>query len=335
MIRTRLDIENIKAASRSIDPIFLNTPLIEHPALNEALGCHLLAKIELLNPIRSFKGRGTEWYAETALRPGDRVVCASAGNFGQGLARAAIQRGAECTVYAAENANTAKIDAMRKLGASVILEGMDFDAAKVAARHFANINNIRFVEDGAEPAIAEGAGTIGLEIATQAPEIQTLMVPLGNGALLAGVGTAMRHVAPKVKIVGVVAENAPAMMFSLERGKPVETDRAATIADGVAVRVPVPEALAMLEGVYASIVAVPETHIVRAMRLLHEILGLVVEPAGAIGVAALLAEAPRFTGQRAATILCGGNLTQEGIRTWLCPQFLQGLAAASGPGSLQ
>jgi threonine dehydratase len=222
-------------------------------------------------------------------------------------------------VYASENANTAKIEAMRKLGASVVLEGTDFDAAKMAARHFANINNIRFVEDGAEPAIAEGAGTIGLEIATQAPGIQTLLVPLGNGALLAGIGTAVRHVAPKIKIVGVVAEKAPAMKFSLEQGKLVETDRAATIADGVAVRVPVPEALAMLEGVYDSIVAVPEAHIVRAMRLLHETLGLVVEPAGALGVAALLAHAPGFAGQRAATILCGGNLTPDGIRTWLCP----------------
>jgi threonine dehydratase len=109
------------------------------------------------------------------------------------------------------------------------------------------------------------------------------------------------------------------MLLSLERGTFIETELADTIADGVAVRVPVPEALAMLEGVYDGIVAVPEAHIVRAMRLLHEILGVVVEPAGAIGVAAVLADPPRFAGQRVATVLCGGNLTTEQIRTWLCP----------------
>jgi threonine dehydratase len=325
MLRTRLDINKIKTASTRIDPVFLNTPLVGHPALDAALGCTLLAKIELLNPIRSFKGRGTELYAETELRAGQKVVCASAGNFGQGLARAAIRRGAACTVYASENANIAKVEAMRRLGATVVLEGPDFDAAKVAARHFAEVNGVQFVEDGAEPAIAEGAGTIGLEIATQAPNIEILLVPLGNGALLAGIGTAMRHVAPQIKVIGVVAESAPAMLLSLEQGRLIETELANTIADGVAVRVPVPEALAMLRGVYDSIVAAPEAYIVRAMRLLHETLGVVVEPAGAIGVAAVLADPLRFSGQRVATVLCGGNLTAEQIRAWLCPDA-RGLA---------
>lgn len=314
-----IEIDRIQTAATAIDPVFLDTPLVGHPPLDAALGCTLLAKVETLNPIRSFKGRGTELFAATELRPGDRVVCASAGNFGQGLARATVRRGAECMVFAAINANPLKVEAMCRLGATVRLEGADFDAAKAAARAFAAEAGLRFVEDGREPAIAEGAGTIGLEIAARARDLEAVLVPLGNGALLAGIGAAFRHAAPGVEVLGVVAERAPSMKLSLDRGKLVETAEAPTIADGIAVRVPVPEALAMLHGRQDGVVAVSEGDILRAMRLLHEMMGLVVEPSGAVGVAALLADPERFRGRRVATILCGGNLTPRQIREWLCP----------------
>ncbi|WP_207480698.1 threonine ammonia-lyase [Arenibaculum pallidiluteum] len=314
-----IDIARIEAAKGLIDPVFLDSPLVGHAALDAALGCEVLAKVETLNPIRSFKGRGTELFAAQELRAGDRLVCASAGNFGQGLARAAVRRGAECVVFAALTANPLKVEAMRRLGATVRLEGHDFDAAKAAARLFAAESGLRFVEDGREPAIAEGAGTIGLEIASQAPGIGTVLVPLGNGALLAGVAAALRHAAPGAEVLGVVAARAPSMKLSLEQGRAVETAEAATIADGIAVRVPVPEALEMLRGRVDGILAVEEEGILRAMRLLHETLGLVVEPSGAVGIAAMLADPGRFGGQRVATILCGGNLTPQQVRDWLVP----------------
>lgn len=284
---------------------------MRHPALDRAVGCELSAKVETLNPIRSFKGRGTELFAATELEPGDALVCASAGNFGQGLARAAVTRGHTCIVFAAENANPLKVEAMRRLGAEVRLVGADFDEAKDAARAHARDNGLRFVEDGAEPAIAEGAGTIGLEIAAAAPAVETLLVPLGNGALLAGVGAAMRHMAPQVEIIGVVAANSPSMKRSLDEGRPVETATAHTIADGIEVRVPVPAALTMLQGHYDSIVEVTEEMIFRAMQLAHEHLGLVVEAAGAAGLAAVIADPSRFRGRQIATILCGSNVSIE------------------------
>jgi threonine dehydratase len=306
-----IDIARILTAHRHIDPVFLNSPLFDHPALDAALGCAVVNKVETLNPIRSFKGRGAELFVATELRAGDTPVCASAGNFGQGLARAAKRRGHDCIVFAAETANVVKVDAMRRFGADVRLVGADFDVAKQAARVFAQERGLRFVEDGAEPTLAEGAGTIGLELVAAAPHLDTVIVPLGDGALLAGVGAAIRHTVPRVDIIGVVPAQAPAVQLSLAQARIVATERADTIADGLAARAPVPEALPMLEGRYDSIVAVSEEQIVGAMQLALEHLGLVLEPAGAVGLAAVMADPGRFRDRRIATILTGSNISLE------------------------
>lgn len=301
-------IARIRAASALIDPAFLDSPMARDPGLDAVLGCRLSAKVEFQNPIGSFKGRGAEFFVATELAPGEAIVCASAGNFGQGLARAATRRGHACTVFAAETANPLKIEAMRGFGADVRLAGQDFDAAKAAAKRFAADAGLRFVEDGLEPAIAEGAGTMGLEIAA-AGRFDTMIVPLGNGALLAGVGAALRAASPATRIVAVVAEQAPSMMLSLEAGRMLETEKADTIADGIAIRVPIPEALETLRGLYDDIMPVSEEEIFRAMLLLRRHLGHSVEPSGAVGVAAILADPGRFAGRQVATLLCGANLS--------------------------
>lgn len=305
-MQTRLD--RILDASRHIDPVFLDSPTHTSASLDAALRCRLLAKDETANPIGSFKGRGTELFAALALQPGEPVVCASAGNFGQGLARAAIRRGHACTVFAAETANPVKLDAMRRLGAEVRLSGADFDAAKDAARGHAAAGGRRFVEDGSEAELAEGAGTLVLELAASTP-FDAIVVQVGNGALLAGVGTAIRHVAPHAEIVAVVAAGAPAMKLSIDAGRAIETARADTIADGIAVRVPIAATLAHLRACCDDVVAVSEARIFEAMRLIHRHLGVAVEASGAVGVAAILDTPERFAGRRVATILCGGNLS--------------------------
>ncbi|MFC4763145.1 threonine ammonia-lyase [Dyella koreensis] len=304
------DTASMLAAASHIDPVFLDSPLVSDIGLDAALGCQLLAKNETANPIGSFKGRGAELFAATALRPGEAVVCASAGNFGQGLAYAATRRGHACIVFAAKTANPVKITAMRRLGAEVHLEGADFDAAKQAARTYADASGLRFVEDGAEPAIAEGAGTIALELHRVAA-FDAVLVPLGNGALLEGIGAALRQLAPATEIIAVVAQNAPAMKRSLEAGTPIETTRADTIADGIAVRVPIASRLDYLRRCCDSVAAVSEAQIFEAMRLIHQHLHLTVEPAGAVGIAAVLADPWRFAGRRIATVLCGGNLSDQ------------------------
>jgi threonine dehydratase len=324
---TRLQLQRIEAAPRLIDPVFLGSPCYECEPLGHVLGLRLVLKVETLNPIRSFKGRGAELFMarDAGAEP---LVCASAGNFGQALAYACRSRALSVTVFAAEGANPRKVDAMRALGADVRLAGHDFDAAKEAARRHAEARGLRLVVDGREPAIAEGAGTIALELIAAEPALDAVFVPLGNGALLAGMGTVLRALGPSVRVVGVASRGAPAMVASLEAGRPVATERADTIADGIAVRVPVPEALADLEGLVDDARLVDDVDVLRAMRLVHEHAGIVVEPAGAVGVAALLADLGAYRGARVATVLCGGNLTAAQVRAWIAPA---GRIRADGP----
>lgn len=338
----RVTTAGIARAARTIDAAVRDTPLVDGGPLLAALGAtagattaRLLLKLETLGPVRSFKGRGTDWFVARLLEgraaggaAPPALVCASAGNFGQGLAWAGVRRGLPVTVFAATTANALKVARMRALGATVILEGRDFDAAKDAAR--AHVEGVErtgtggaiFVEDGREPAIAEGAGTIALELLRDAaarglPAPDVLLVPLGNGALLAGVARWVRAESPATRIVAVCAAGAPAMARSIAEGRPVSTPEVATIADGIGVRVPVPEALDDLRGMVDEVRLVADDAIVQAMRLLWRAHGLVVEPAGAAGLAALVAEPAGFAGATVATPLCGGNVTDEQAARWL------------------
>lgn len=303
-----ISFERIEQAAREIDPVFLHSPQFWCDALNVFL------KVETMNPIRCFKGRGAEWLVRSRAETAP-IVCASAGNFGQAMAHACRSRGIDLTVFAGVTANTLKLERMRALGATVVLQGEDFDAAKLAARVFARDSGARFLEDGLEPETAEGAGTMLIELARE--PIDTLLVPLGNGALLAGIGVAARTSRPSMKIVAVQAAGAPAMTESLTQGRCITHASMATIADGIGVRLPIPEMLTTLPGLYDEIVLVREESILRGMRLLHEHAGIVAEPSAAVGIAALIENRERFTGGRVGTIVCGGNLTSQQMRDWL------------------
>jgi threonine dehydratase len=306
----RISLQRIAQAVEIIDPVFRNTPQYQSSALSRALGTQLLLKVESVNPIGSFKGRGAEYLLHTLFPRPEHVVAASAGNFGQGVAWAARRRGIRCTIFAAARANSLKVDRMRELGATVILEGEDFDAAKEAARAFAVHTGATFLEDGLAAAVAEGAGTIGLELDGHSSELDAVILPLGNGALLAGVGRYLRASRPETRVIGVCAAAAPAMALSWESGSPVRTAAAVTVADGIAVRVPIPEAVADVRTVTDEVVLVSEESLLEAVRLVFEKENLVAEPAGAAGIAALL-EHPRLRLPRTATIIAGSNLAPE------------------------
>ena len=306
---SRLSLDRIARAAREIDGVFLHSPQFRAESLGEALGVDLRLKVESVNPIRSFKGRGADFFVREITDTAQPLVCASAGNFGQGMAYAARRRGMTLDVFASIRANPLKIARMRAFGATVNQAGDDFDAAKDAARAYASAAGARYVEDGREPAISEGAGSIGVELLDWRDGFDTLLVPLGNGALLGGVGTWVRAHAPGVRIVGVCAEGAPSMERSWREGRVIETESADTISDGIAVRVPIVEALGDLSGVVDDVLLVDDLTTIDAMRRIFSHLGLVVEPAGAVGVAALMTHRAQFVGTRVATILCGGNLT--------------------------
>jgi threonine dehydratase len=313
----RVSLDGIERAARVIDRLFLGTPQFVCEPLGAALGVRLAIKVETLNPVRSFKGRGADLLVSRA-EPGVPLVTASAGNFGQGMAYACRKRGLPLTVFASVHANPFKIERMRGLGARVVLHGRDFDEAKAAARRAAEVSGARLVEDGRDVETAEGAGTIGLEWLEFGERLDALLVPLGNGALLTGVARVMKARSPHTKMIAVQAAGAPAMVESLRAGRTIERDGSGTIADGVAVRVPIDEALRDLDGLVDESILVQETAILEAMRLVHRHAGVVTEPSGALGVAALAGNGS-FRNQTVGTILCGGNVTDEQLSTWILP----------------
>jgi threonine dehydratase len=308
----RLSLERIVQAARVIPPEYRDTSQYECGPLSEALGCRLVVKVETANPIRSFKGRGAAVLVRALAAAGERgpVVCASAGNWGQAVALACRDAGLPVVVHASVNANALKIARMRAFGAEVRLEGDDFDAAKAAARAFAAAGGGRWIEDGREAEVAEGHGTIAVELLARGDAFDAIVVPLGNGAMLAGIARWTKAASPATRIVAVCARGAPSMAESLRTGTVVETARADTIADGIAVRAPVPEALDDLTGLVDEVLLVDDGAIVDAMRLVHAHAGIVLEPSGAVGVAALLQHRRRFAGATVATVLCGGNLAE-------------------------
>jgi threonine dehydratase len=294
-----LSLERIEASLGQIDPVFLDTPQFVSGRLSNALGREVLVKVETLNPIGSFKGRGTAVLARK-LDSSRIWVCATAGNFGQGLAYAAGEWDARTHIFVAPDAPAGKVERMRALGARVEVHERPESAAR---EHAAASADRLLVVDGLDPAIAEGAGTIGVEL-TAAGQIDTAVVQLGDGALISGVARWLKsHGGPK--IVGVCASGAPAMARSFAARRPISDAGTGTIAGALAISDPVPESLARIIELVDEVVLVDDDDIQAAMALIADSLGVLVEPAGAAGVAALSRHSEQLPGERCAVLLTG------------------------------
>ena len=318
----RLRLDRIRAAVDEIDPVFLDTPALPSVPLGRALGCAVTLKVETLNPVRSFKGRGTEAVAAAARAAGaSRMVCASAGNLGQALAYSGRRRRLDVTVVAAETANPLKLRQIADLGADIQLVGEDIEDARRRAWEIADVNGAYHVEDSLHLATCEGAATIGLELVRDDPELDVVLVALGGGAMASGVGYTVRAHAEDAEVIGIQPVGAPAMALSWRQREVVETDRIETIADGVAGRCPIPEVLEDLLVVLDDVVLVREDSIKQGMRMLYEHAGLVVEPSAALGIAALLEAPERFAGRRVTTVVCGSNVGPADFARWVLEPF--------------
>jgi threonine dehydratase len=299
--------DDILAQRALIDPVFLDSASMRHPALDEALGCRCTLKVETLNPVRSFKGRGTEALVASLPSSTRGVIATSSGNFGQGLARAALRRGIEATIVCPSEANPIKVEAMRRLGATVHFTPPDEGEGKALARKMAAELGLTFIEDGAHLEIAAGAGTIGQELTEAGHDPDVLLIQVGDGALAIGVGAWMKAHAPRTRIIGLVASGAPSMARSLAAGREVDTP-SDTIADGMAIDRPVAGVIGLLDQVLDEVLLVEDASLRRAIRLLMDAAGLLAEPSGAAGVAALMASRERFAGLDVATVITGSNL---------------------------
>jgi threonine dehydratase len=316
--QVRLRLDRVHGAAGEIDPVFLDTPTLPCAPLGRALGCSVTLKVETLNPVRSFKGRGTETVAAAAREQGaSHVICASAGNLGQALAYSAARRGLAATVVAARTANPLKLQQVAAFGAALRLEGGDIEDARLVAREIADADGAYLVEDSLDLATCEGAATIGLELVRDDPASDVVLVALGGGAMASGVGYVMRSLATNVAVIGIQPVGAPAMALSWRQGTVVETDSMETIADGVAGRYPIPEVLEDLLVLIDDVALVREDSIKVGMRMLLEHAGLVVEPSAALGIAAVLEDPQRFAGQRVTTIVCGSNVGASDFARWV------------------
>ncbi|MFL6125185.1 threonine/serine dehydratase [Actinophytocola sp.] len=315
---TRLDIARIQAARRVIDPIFLDTPLYRCEALEPGLGCAVSVKLETANPVRSFKGRGTELVASLLAGNGSRaVVCASAGNLGQALAWSARGRRLDVTVVASRSAPAVKLDRIRALGATLELVDGDHELARDRAAAIARHDGIRLLEDSLDIETCEGAATIGLELVDALPSFDAVLIALGGGALATGVGHVLKARAPEVEVICVQPLGAPAMTRSWHERRVITTDSTDTIADGVAGRRPIPAVLDDLLLIADDAVLVREASITTGMRMLLHHAGLVVEPSAALGVAAILEDRDRFAGRHVVTIVCGSNVDLDAYHRWI------------------
>jgi len=306
-----------REAHATIPRVFRDSPQYVHEGLSAQAGRPVIVKIETVNPIGAFKGRGT-WTGLRALLErgeageGRAVVVASTGNFGQGIAYAARAHGVPAIVYADRRANPLKMDRIRRFGATVVLHGRDFDEAREAGQARARDEGLTFLLDGEEPAIATGNGTLAVELTDGAergelPALANAYVPVGNGSLIIGVGAWLRAVAPGCRVVGINSDAAASMTHSWLEGRVIETETAATAAEGIATRVPVPQALTLMDGRVDAMLVVAEGRLDAARRHLTAALGVTVEHSAAASWLGLVDDrAPRAGASM--LLITGGNV---------------------------
>jgi len=305
----RVDVEAVRRARSLLEGIVRYTPLEHCRVLEERTGSPVFLKCENLQRTGSFKIRGA-YVRISRLSDAERargVVAASAGNHAQGVALAAGMLGARSTVFMPTRAPLPKIAATTSYGAEVHLIGDSIADTLIAAVEYAAQTGAVFIHPFDHPDIIAGQGTVGLEILEQCPEVRTVLVCTGGGGLVSGVAAAIRGSRPAVHVVAVQAEGAASFPPSLEAGEPVVLDVMATMADGIAVPSPTFATFEHVRDLVDEVITVSEEALSRALLLCLERAKLVVEPAGAAAVAAVMEHPGRFDGPIVA-VLSGGNI---------------------------
>jgi threonine dehydratase len=302
-----ITLADVEAARDCVAPVIRKTPLERSDSLSRLAGRDVWLKPEHLQRTGSFKIRGAYNFI-SRLDPGVEVAAASAGNHAQGVALAAALTGHKATIFMPASAALPKVEATKAYGAAIRLEGMAVDDAIALAKAYAAEQGAVFVPPFDAPRIIAGQGTVGLEIAEEAPEgLEAVVVPIGGGGLISGIATALAHTRRTVKVIGVEAEGAASMLRSMEAGACTTLDTLATMADGIAVKNVCDLTLAHVRAYVDEVVTVSEEEISQALLLLVERAKAVVEPAGAVGLAAVLAGRVGGTGP-VAVVLSGGNV---------------------------
>lgn len=306
-----LPLTKITEAYNRVKDVVIRTPFAHAPLLSQRVGAQVWLKKENLQLTGAYKLRGAynkiATLSEEERRKG--VIAASAGNHAQGVAYSAKLFGIPATIIMPEATPLLKVQSTTALGAKVILHGENYDEAYAYATEYAQKHALTFIHPFADEAVMAGQGTIAIEIFEELADIDYLVVPIGGGGLISGIGSYVKQVKPDVKIIGVVAEGAPAMKHSFHSKKALDSTSVRTIADGIAVRDVTPKNLEIILETVDDVVSVDDEEIASAILFLLEKQKLVVEGGGAVGVAAILHHKFHFEeGATIAAVLSGGNI---------------------------
>jgi threonine dehydratase len=306
-------IAELQDAATTVHGVMAPTAQISWPLLSQRAGAEVWVKHENHTPIGAFKVRGGLVYLDRLRRQEPTVhgvISATRGNHGQSLAFAARRLGLTATLVVPHGNSAEKNAAMRALGAELVEHGRDFDEAYAHTRQLAGERSLHMIP-AFHPWLVLGVATYALELFGAVSDLDTVYVPIGQGSGICGTMAARDCLGPRTRVVGVVAQNAPAYALSFQRGEPVATDSAVTIADGVACRIPDASAFGLIQKGVERIVTVSEAEIRGAMRHYFTDTHNVAEGAGAAPLAALLKERNQMQGRKVGLILSGGNVDRE------------------------
>jgi threonine dehydratase len=303
-----LTVEDVRGAARRISGAVVRTPTLHSKTLSSIAGAEIWLKFENQQFTAAYKERGA-LNALLQMDPEQRargVIAASAGNHSQGLSYHGTRLGVPVTIVMPRTTPTVKVMQTESVGGKVMLEGETFDEAYEYARSMERQLGLTFVHPFDDPVVAAGQGTVGLEMLEDAPEIETLVVPIGGGGLISGMGTVAKAQVPPVEVIGVQAQLYPSAYSRFkDEDLPCGGD---TLAEGIAVKEPGVFTSGVIKQVVDDILLVGERELEEAVSLLLQIEKTVVEGAGAAGLAAVLAHRERFAGKKIGLVLCGGNI---------------------------
>lgn len=315
-------LADVLAARLRIAPYLRPTPLYRYPALDALTGARLWVKHENHQPVGAFKVRGgVNLVSQLSADERERgVISASTGNHGQSVAYAAALFGVRASICVPERANPVKVESMQALGAEVIFHGRDFDEAREHCEKLAAEHGYRYIHSANEPALIAGVATGTLEILSEQPDIDAIVVPVGGGSGAAGASIVANAVRPGgIEVIGVQAAAAPAAFRSWQARALVE-DATATLAEGLATRTAFELTQAILWELLDDFVLVSEEGLIEATKQMIARTRNLVEPAGAAPLAAVLANPERFAGRKVAVVCTGGNISPEQLaRLWPAP----------------
>ena len=315
-LQIQTDLASVRQAREFLAKYFAATRLIGAPILSERAGKRVYLKLEAELPTGSFKVRGALWSLATRLKRGsvEEVIASSTGNHGAAVAYAAKLLGIKARIFLPAGCNPVKRRKIASLGAEIVeCRGADLAAVFQLAAEYAKRPGVYFLNDATDVDLLAGTGTIGCGILEQLPEVGSIVVPMGDTALIRGIAAAEKQIAPRVRIIGVQAERAPAYFRSWKEDRVVGTETCDTIADGLATRTPEEANVRDVKKLVDDVVLVSEEQMLRAIEILLVEEHVLAEPAGAASTAALLAGAADF-GDKVALVVSGANISRDVLR---------------------